>query len=112
MANYTPIDVSDMMKLQTRGAILFYEYLSQCKNDRQSSTFVDIKAEELKQMIACQDENSANEKIDENAVDALCKEMAACNAIRLNKQKDGKPYEKIIVDGKVTGYRFFFTCKG
>ena len=112
MANFTSIDTLDIMRLQTRGAILFYEYLSQIREDRPSSTFVDIKAEELKQMLDCQNENPANEKIDENAVDALCKEMAACNAIRLNKQKDGKPYEKIIVDGKVTGYRFFFTCKG
>lgn len=112
---------ADIYKMHSERAIKFYELLRENSDTRLDVNIAEIGIRRFKELFDIPKEGEGSYMRSEKnggfnragferyVIDPVCDDLAHTEMIKLIVQSNGKYYEKIKKNGRVTGYRFFWT---
>lgn len=117
--NYITMWTGDIFGMSSSRSVKFYEYLRQNTDTRQECNDIGLGVKALKEMFDIPGEGKGSylrnnggfdrANFEKYVVDQVCADLAKTRMITLIVQSDGKYYVKEKRNGKVLGYRFYWT---
>lgn len=113
--DYITMWSADIFQMQNTRTMAFYEDLRMHCDTREEVNSCTLGVKYLKDLFGMSiDDYVVNghferSKFEKYVIEPLCKDMENCRMISLIQFKDGKYYEKVKKNGRVLGYKFFYT---
>ena len=120
-SHYITMWSRDIFRMTTKRSIDFYEYLREATTNPAGTSSVLIGVRGFKEMFGIPLEGVGSymrskerggfnrAEFEKRVIDQLCNDLKDCEMIHLLLQPDGKYYVKEKQNGRVRGYRFFWT---
>lgn len=118
-SHYITMWSRDIFRMTSKRSIDFYEYLREATTNPSGTSSVLIGVQGFKKMFDIPKEGEGSymrekdgfdrAQFERRVVDPLCDDLKDCEMINLLIQPDGKYYVKEKQNGRVRGYRFFWT---